>query len=63
MGSNKEKKLIKKEIKSDHFCYCKVVRAITKWGEKFQYFDVAHFEFFTHHEMIKWMKKKLCKRQ
>ena len=42
MGSNTEKKPWtnlqnssknwSKEIKSDNFCYCKVGRAITKWG-------------------------------
>jgi hypothetical protein len=26
------KKKLRKEIKSDNFCYCKVRRAITKWG-------------------------------
>ena len=37
-GSNTEKKAVtkdqiqKKEVKSDKFCCCKVVRAITKWG-------------------------------
>ena len=25
---------ISKEVKSDNFCYCKVGRAITKWGAK-----------------------------
>ena len=42
MGSNTDKKPwtnlknsyknLSKEIKSDNFCYCKVGRAITKWG-------------------------------
>ena len=50
MGSNTEKKLrtnlktyTKIEAKCDNFCYCKVGRAITKWGaiEKSYHFETV----------------------